>query len=139
MFAHVSVWGIIVAALAAMVIGAIWYNKTALGKKWMKYIGLSDDGMKKMSSVALPMLMVVSLVTAYALSLVISYLHAYAGGSWMKAGIEASLLASIGFAVTAVFAHGAFDPRDRKVLLINGSNRVVTYGAMGLILAAFLK
>ena len=49
------------------------------------------------------------------------------------------LLAGIGFGVTAVFAHGAFESRSKNLLYINAGNRIVTILVMGLIISAFLK
>lgn len=138
MFVHVSVWGVILAALSAMFVGAIWYSPALFGKQWSKIIGLSDKEMKQKRNSVMGLLVLVSLVTAYVLSLFIVYFHAYVGGSWLKAGIDTSILAWLGFAATAVIAHGAFEPRDKQLLYINVGNRLVTLFVMGLIIAAFL-
>ena len=136
---HLSLIGIILAVISAMVIGFLWYSPALFGKKWMEIIGLSSAEMKKKSGTVMVELLLVSLVTAYVLSLFIAYTHGYIGGSWLKAGIVASLLAWVGFAATTIFAHGLFEPRDKKVLYINTGNRLATLLAMGLILGAFMK
>ena len=139
MTVDVSVIGVILAALSAMIIGAIWYSKALFGKPWMKIIGLSDAQMKKKMGPVFGGLILVSLITAYAMSYFLAYTQNYLGGSWFAAGIVASLIAWAGFAATAIFAHGLFEPRDYKVLLINSGNRLVTLFAMAMILAAFMK
>ncbi|HET7827482.1 MAG TPA: DUF1761 domain-containing protein [Candidatus Saccharimonadales bacterium] len=139
MFAHVSLLGVLLSALSAMVIGTIWYHQAVFGKRWMKAIGLTEAVMKERANAALGMLVIVSLVTAYALSLVTRYLHEYTGDSGVKVGVEAALLVGIGFGVTTILAHGVFEPRDKDVLYINLGNRLVTLLAMGLIIGAFIK
>lgn len=138
MITHVSVWGIIFAALSAMVIGTIWYAKPFFGKAWMKATGVTDKDMKNSFPMAMPMLIIVSLVTAYVLSLFIKYFQAYHGGSWYKAAIYTALLAFVGLAGTALAGHEAFDKRPKSIFWINLGNRLVTLVVMGLIIAAFM-
>ena len=139
MSVHVSFWGVILAALSAMVIGSVWYSSALFGKPWMKIIGLNDKDMKKKMGSVMVGLVVVSLITAFVMSYFIAYTHNFLGDSWLKAGAVTSLLAWFGFSLTTIFAHGLFEPRDKKVLYINSGNRLVTLLAMGLILGAIMK
>ena len=136
MYVHVSFWGVVLAALSAMIIGTIWYSSALFGKSWKKILGVGDDEMKKRMGSAMVILVIVSLLTAYVLAHFIVYTHSFMGGSWITAGVETALWAWLGFALTAVLAHGAFDPRDKQLLYINSGNRLVTLLAMGLILGA---
>lgn len=139
MFTYVSIWGILLAAASALVVGMIWYSKPVFGKKWQKALGMSDKQMKERMNAAMIVLVAVALLTAIALSYLAVYVHSYLGGSGLSAGFRASLIAGIGFGVTTVFAHGVFDPRETEVLYINAANRFVTIVIMGLIIGAFLK
>lgn len=139
MITHVSVWGVILAALSAMAVGTIWYSKSVYGKAWMKATGVSEKEMSKGSGMALPVLVIVSLVTAYVLALFIKYFHAYHGGSWYKAGIWTALLAWVGLAGSALVAHEAFEKRPKSIVYINLGNRLVTLVVMGIIIAAFMS
>src|ERR1039458_2328686 len=122
MLTHISILGVLLAAASAMVIGTVWYSPALFGKPWMKITG-SD--MKKNVVPIMVALVLISLLTAYVLAHFIVYSHAYTGGSWMKAGVETALWAWLGLAATAIFAHGLFEPRDKKVLYINAGNRLV--------------
>lgn len=44
-------YAILVAALANMVIGSIWYNPKVLGKVWMKVTGLTEEELRKSNMV----------------------------------------------------------------------------------------
>src|ERR1700693_3502406 len=98
----ISIWGVIVSAVAAMVIGTVWYSPGVFGKPWMKMIGLSDKEMKRRANLAMAAMVVVSLVTAYVLSLFIVYQHAYSGQSWVNSGWETAFLAWLGIGATAI-------------------------------------
>src|SRR6185437_13531633 len=136
MFASVSIWGVILGAVSAMAVGVIWDTPFVFGKQWSKGMGVSDKAMNENRAKVMPILVLGSLITAYALSLLTVYLHSFAGSSWVKAGIEAGFLAAIGFAGTALVVHGVFDPRAKKVMYINLGNRVVTLVIMGFIVGA---
>jgi len=134
-----SALGIILAVVASIIIGMIWYNQAVFGKDWMKIVGLTDADMRKRMPKIMPGVIIVALITAYVLSIFINYTHGYLGGSWLKAGFVSSLLAWVGFSLTTIFAHGLFEPRNKKALYINAGNRLATLVAMGLILGAFMK
>jgi len=139
MSVHFSIIGIILAVVSSIVVGMVWYNPAVFGKEWMKIIGLTNADMKKRMGGVMGGLVLVALITAYVLSIFIAYTHGFLGGSWLKAGFVSSLLAWLGFSLTTIFAHGLFEPRNKKVLYINAGNRLVTLVAMGLILGAFMK
>lgn len=139
MSVDVSVVGVLLAALSAMVIGSLWYSPALFGKQWTKATGVTDKEMKKNMGPIMVAMVMVSLVTAYVLSFFIAYAHHFNGGSWLKAGVETSLMAWVGLAATAVFAHGLFEPKGKNLLFINAGNRLATLLAMGLILGAFMK
>ena len=139
MFTYVSIWGVILATVAAMVIGMLWYAPFMFGKQVQKALNTNDKQMKERQGAAMVVLISSALLTAFALSYVTVYVHSYLGGSGLVAGLRASLIGAIGFGVTTVFVFGAFDPRETKLLYINAGNRLVTLVAMGLIIGAFVK
>lgn len=139
MFAHVSVWGWVLGGLSAIVVGMIWYSPFLFGKQWGKALGISEKEMAKGRAKVMPILLLVSFLTAYILSLFIVYFQHYTSDSWMMSGLDTALLAWAGLAGTALVAHDVFDPRPKSKLYINLGNRLVTLVVMGLIIGAFLK
>src|SRR5471030_1546103 len=109
MFASVSIWGVVLGALSAIVVGTVWYSPFVFGKQWTKAMGTTDKEMAKKRNAAMPWLLVSSFLTAYVLSLFTVFLHSYVGNSgWLMAGLDTSLLAWAGFAATTVVVHGVF-------------------------------
>lgn len=139
MFANVPIWGVILGGLSAMIVGALWYSPYLFGKTWSKAIGISDEQMSRGMAKVMPILLLVSLLTAYVLALFIVYFMSYSHKGAVVSGVEVGLLAAIGFACTALVAHGVFDPRPKNGLYINLGNRIVTLIVMGAIIGLFIK
>ena len=139
MFAHVSVWGCVLGGLSAMVVGFLWYSPWLFGPAWGKSTGISEKEMAKGRAKIVPVLVLVSLLTAYVLSLLTVYFQKYTGKSDMMSGVDTALLGFVGLAGTALLAHGLWEPKSRSALYINLGNRLVTLVVMGLIVGAFLS
>ena len=139
MFASVSVWGVILGGLSAIAVGIIWYSPFLFGKQWGKALGVSEKEMSQDRAKVMPILVIISLLTAYVLSLLTVYFQHYTNDSWVMSGFDTGLLAWVGLAGTALVAHDVFDPRPKSKLYINLGNRLVTLLVMGLIVGAFLK
>ena len=138
LYAHVNVWGWILAGLSAIVVGIIWYSPFLFGPAWSKAAGMSEVEMSKDRAKVMPILLIISFLTAYVLSLFTVYLHSYLGDSWMTAALDTAFLAWIGLAGTALVAHGVWD-KGRNALYINLGNRLVTLVVMGLIIGALIN
>lgn len=139
LYAHVNVWGWILAGLSAIVVGIIWYSPFLFGATWGKATGMSEEEMSKDRAKVMPVLLIISFLTAYVLSLFTVYLHSYLGSSWMTAALDTAFLAWIGLAGTALVAHDIWDKKGRNALYINLGNRLVTLVVMGLIIGAMMK
>lgn len=138
-FPSVSVWGWVLGGLSAMVVGMIWYSPYLFGKQWGKALGVSEKQMSEGRAKLMPVLILVSLLTAYILSIFTVYFMRYTGKGAMMSGFDTAVLVWLGFAGTALVAHDVFDPRPRAKLYINLGNRLATLVVMGLIIGAFLK
>jgi hypothetical protein len=139
MFPSVSIWGVVLGGLSAMVVGMLWYSPFLFGKQWGKALGVTDKQMNEGRAKVMPVLIVISLLTAYVLSIFTVYFQRYTNDSWLMSGFDTAILAWLGFAATALVAHDVFDPRPRSKMYINLGNRLVTLLVMGLIIGAFLK
>lgn len=139
MFPSVSIWGVVLGGLSAMVVGMLWYSPFMFGKQWGKALGVTDKQMNEGRAKVMPVLILVSLLTAYVLSVFTVYLQHYTGKSWIMSGFDTAILAWLGFAATALVAHDVFDPRPRSKMYINLGNRLATLVVMGLIVGTFLK
>lgn len=135
----ISWLGVVLAAVSAMAVGSLWYSKFMFGKPWQKISGATDSGMKEKMGPAMATMLVISLVTAYILAHFVVYTHGYNHGTAVGDGLQTGLWAGLGLGATTIFAHGLFEPRNKKILWINAGNRLVTLTIMGAIIGAFIK
>ena len=122
-----------------MVVGTLWYSASLFGKSWQKMIGLSNEHMAKTGPKAMAALMLMSLITAYTLAYFINFTHTGMGGTWLSDSLVTAFWVWLGFGLTTIVAHGIFEPRDAKVMVINAGNRLVTLLVMAAILGMFFK
>lgn len=135
---HVPMVGVLLATVAAMLIGSLWYSPYMFGKQWQKITGATNRRVREAFGLGMFVMFIISFITAYVLAHFIIFAHAYNHGTPVADGLSAGLWAGLGLGATTIFAHGLFEPRDRKVLWINAGNRLVTLAVMGLIIGATL-
>ena len=97
---RMNYWAIVVSAVAAFVVGALWYSPLLFGKAYLQVRGLSPDAMADMRPPAGEMIgeLVKNLVVAFVLSYFVVRLDvadwkgALQLGLWVWVGFQAMLL-----------------------------------------------
>ncbi len=138
-FMDISIVGVVLAAVSAMIVGSIWYSPGTFLPSWMKMVGANDEHMKKTFPKAMGLLIVAALLTAYVLAHFMVYTAAATGITGVMGGLETAFWIWLGIALTTVVAGSALDPRDSKLMYLYAGNRLVTLLVMGLILGLFMK
>lgn len=127
----INYFALIVAALAAMVVGSLWYSPVLFGKQWMQLRGVTPpkDGMK-MPAREMALEFVATLVIAYVLDI---FVIAFGAFTWQSALLLA-LVVWLGFYVTQLLSEVLWEKKPFGVFLISGSMRLVSLVLMALIL-----
>lgn len=132
---EVNLLGVLVAAIVSMVIGSMWYSPLLFGNIWMKLSGVkfpkNKQKQQKMMLTGYGLGLLSSLVTAYVLGHFIVLMEADTAG----AGAQIAFWAWLGFVLTTQFGAVIWEQRSYKLLLIGGSNMLINFLAMGVILA----
>jgi hypothetical protein len=131
-FSQVNFLAVLVAALATMAIGAIWYSKLLLGNVWMKANDFKEDDPP--GNVARTM------IITFILSLVMSFnLAAFLATPETDVvfGITAGFLAGFGWVALSIAVIAMFERRSFAYMAVNGGYWVVSFVAMGAILGAW--
>ncbi len=129
----VSWLGIVVAVIAAMIIGSIWYGPL-FGNKWMKLVGLK----RGQSSPLAPMLIMLglSIIQALILAHFIGYVsYFYPDMSNVSIGLLTGLWAFVGFVLPVLVSNAIFAKGSMTLLKINLGNQLITLLVIGVILA----
>jgi hypothetical protein len=135
----VNLLAVLVAAIAAMVVGSVWYSKAMFAKQWMHAMGknMHDEAemarMKKEAGPAYAAMFVGALVLAFVLSM----FARRTGVMTVGGGMELAFWAWLGFAMPMKVGEIMFGGRNRKLLWIDGGYQLVNYLIMGAIIGAW--
>jgi hypothetical protein len=122
---------VIVAAVAHVVIGAIWYGPL-FGARWQAATGRTQAEMGSgMSAIAISA--VASLVMAAALALLLTALNTVD----LPTGLAVGVLAGVGFVGTSTVINGSFENRAPLVTGLFVAYEVIAIAVMGAILGAW--
>lgn len=122
--------GAIAAAVAAMVIGFIWYMPAVFGTAWMKALGKRMDELGS-PKVAVTNALAMNLISA----LVLTHAIKAMGAETLTEALHVAVGLSVGLIVTNQLMRDRFHGMSGRLSLINSANTVVTYLAMGAAIA----
>jgi hypothetical protein len=128
-FSQINWLAVIVATLAAFLVGSIWYSPILFSKIWQKEIKMSDEEMKHANmALIFGSAFILNLVAAIVLAM---FLGRHAG---LTMGLMASLMVAIAWIGTALGTNYLFTRKSLKLFFIDAGYYVVYYAVMGIIL-----
>ena len=129
---------VILAAVASMVIGFVWYGPL-FGKKWMALTGMHMDKMGAMSSGSMTKLYALaalgSLVMGFVLAHAIVFASAYLHVTGISAGLQAGFWNWLGFIAPVTLGSVLWERKPWALWVLNNAYYLVTLMVMGVILA----
>lgn len=136
---HLNWLAVFVAAIAAMVLGFLWYSPLLFAKAWMREMGydMNDkakmEEMRKSAGPAYAGSFGASLVSAFTLALILHGLRA----EDLHFGLMAGFHIWLGFVATVQFTGALFTKQSMKLFAINTGYQLVCYLAMSAILTVW--
>lgn len=126
-----------VAALAAWLLGALWYSPVLFAKQWMAANGLGMDDVAKMQKDA-PTTYAISFVSMLLMAHVFAWLVHLTGAVGWQYGLHLGFLLWAGFAFTlGLIAHVYLRNRKFAALVIDSGYQLAYLLIMGAILGAW--
>ncbi len=122
--------GIVLATVAAMAIGSLWYSNLLFGKEWRKLAKLSE----KEFQAGVVKSMVFMLVLAFVSAFVLKRFIVIAGPVDVLAAIKIAIWIWFGFVMTYSVSNAMFGKRSLKLIAIDLSNQLITLIVMAAIL-----
>jgi surface polysaccharide O-acyltransferase-like enzyme len=138
-FLGVNVWAVLVAAVATMVVGFLWYSPALFANSWMKLMGYDPNDKEKIAE------MQKSAAPSYFISLIASILAAFVLGKLITVsgfsnavdGLKIGLVVWLGFVTTVQFTNALFSRQRNRLYMINTGYQLVSYVVMGAIMGAW--
>lgn len=132
---HLSVvnwFAVIVATVAAFMLGAVWYSKGLFGNKWMQEVGLDEESAQKANMGKIfGTTFVLQFLAATALAILIGN-----DSTWLI-GLHTGALVGLFWVATAYAVTYLFEQRTVRLWMINAGYYVVLYSIMGIALGAW--
>ena len=129
---------VLLAALAAMVVGSVWYTPAVFGKAWMRLANIKPN--QKINGTQMAKLYGVAfvgvLVTAYVLAHVAYLSNQFFGSTFMQDALTTGFWLWLGFIAARMLMHDMFEGRPGKLTFLNISHEFVTVMVMALIIGA---
>ncbi|MBP7670839.1 DUF1761 domain-containing protein [Candidatus Gracilibacteria bacterium] len=125
---------VLLAAVASMVIGAIWYSPALFSEPWAKDMGFTEKDEKLMKARgAWPWLLMFacSLLTAYVLARFVT-------GMPLRSALEFASWLFLGFTVTRELGMISWGKATFRLFLINSGYWLITFAAMTWILVVWV-
>jgi hypothetical protein len=134
-----SLTGILVAAIAAWLFGAVYY--TALGKRWMAAQGLTPEQCKAervgKSAFALALPFVLSFVATFIMGVVLYGIMTHSGLFYARAGAISGAFCWFGFVLTTITVNNAYAGRRASLTVIDAVHWLFVLVIIGAIVGAF--
>jgi hypothetical protein len=138
-FIGINLWSVLVAAVATMILGFLWYSPILFANPWMRLMGVDPNDKAKLAEMQkgagklYGLAFVASIVSAMVLAKVIAVTTVNTIPYGMKIGFAVWL----GFVTTVQLTGALFGKQPIKLYLINTAYQLVCYLAMGAILAVW--
>jgi len=132
---NVNFGAVLVSAIAAMVVGGIWYSPMVFAKPWMQLTGRKDMNPGEGAVMGYITAFICVLITAY----ILAHFVVYAGATTAVQGAVTGIWAWLGFTGTSFLTTYTFSNRPKKLWAIDALQYLATFIVMGLILGAWQK
>ena len=131
---------ILLAAIASMAIGFLWYSELLFGKTWMKLMGYTKKSLEEDQKKMGPMYglsFVAALITAYVLAHVMSLSHNFYGYPMLQTALTSAFFVWVGFIAPIQMTDVIFGKKTWKLYFINTFYQLTSVLIMGIVISLF--
>lgn len=138
-FAGINFWAVLVAAVATMVIGFLWYSPILFARPWMRLMGYDPDDKSKLAEMqkGAGKLYAITFVATLVSAVVLAKFVDVTSVNRVFYGMKVGFAVWLGFVATVQLTGALFGKQPIKLFLINTGYQLVCYLAMGAILAVW--
>jgi len=133
----ISFWPILVAAIVAFAIGALWYSPILFGRQWMALIRMSDSDMAAAQEKGVAKLYVIQFIVSLVTFGVLAFVISASGSMNAGDGMFAAFLAWLGFPVMTTIGEMLWQKKPAKLAFITLSCTLVSWIVGGAIIGAW--
>ena len=132
----VNYWAVLVAAVAAWILGATWYAPPVFGKIWGAAHGITPERMAGMKHRMLPAF-AVSFVAYLVIAYIVARIMFWGGRSGVADGVQVALMLWGGFFLLEGLSSHLYSDRKNTVYVIDTGYRLAYMILIGIIIGAW--
>ncbi|HLB60162.1 MAG TPA: DUF1761 domain-containing protein [Patescibacteria group bacterium] len=136
----VNYLAVLIAGVASMAVGFLWYSPAMFAKQWMKLSGINEKDInqkQKEMGKLYGLSFALSLVTAYVLFHVMAMSRAVFDYDPVMTGITSAFWMWLGFVMPIQMTDFIFQGREMKLVMINTGYQLISLIAMGIVIGSF--
>ena len=133
-FGTINILAVVVSAIAAILVGFIWFSPPLFEKAWLEDIGRTREQIEGDSPLKYLLAFIGSLLMAYILARLLDLV----GGPSLEMGILLAVVVWVAFVAATSAANFAFAGRPVRLWLIENGNHLLTLLVMGVILGVWV-
>lgn len=133
----ISVLPILGAAVAAMIIGALWYSPVGFGNAWIKLSGVSKATLAKAKKRGMGKIYAAAFASNLVMASVLAFFLTGPQASAISGAVTAAVI-WLGFIATMSLGMVLWEGKPFKLYLLNNGHELLTLVVMGAILGAWL-
>ena len=136
-FSDINFLAVFVAALAAFILGSIWYS-VLFGKAWQKELGMSDEELEGANmAMIFGSSFLMMLIMAFGMGMLLQGHSCQDTELTMTIGLYHGLMIGVLFVGTSQAINYLYQRKSIKLWLIDASYQILFLGIMGAILGAW--
>ena len=137
MVPEVNYIAVILAVVASMLVGYVFYQPAVFGRPWMALVGHSEDSVEGGPPWIFPVVVVASFVTAWVLAGTAFMAWEFYDSGFLSASLLSGWILWLGFTAARVLVHDLFDTRSLKLTALTALNELLTVTAMALVIGVW--
>lgn len=134
---EINYWAVLLATVASMVIGSIWYTPRVFGNRWAKLAKVELPTTNAGAWLPLLLSVVLSFLLAWVLAGSVTIAWHFYGGAFLWTAIVTAVTLWAGFTAGRIIVHDSFEGRPTNLTVLNIAHELVTVLAMAIIIGVW--
>ena len=138
---HINFWAVLISAVIYFLLGWAWHSNLLFGKTWIKLMGYDKLSKKEKQAMmakakyGFGFAFLTAILTTYCLAYLVITVSNFYHSSGIFSGLQAGFWTWLGFVATTQLSGVLWERKPFKLYAINASYYLVSFLAMGSILA----
>ncbi|CAN7155107.1 DUF1761 domain-containing protein [Microbacterium sp. LjRoot45] len=137
MIPEINYWAVLVATVAAIVVGSIWYVPKVFGARWKRLAEVRDPETAAEAWLPIIVSIALSFLLAWVLAGSVAIAWHFYGGGYLTSALVTGLTLWAGFTAGRFIVHDVFAGRPSQLTVLNISHELVLVVVMSLIIGVW--